>query len=335
MINVAKLARQDKILPAYENVDEPLLSNGSHLTTCATRPLPIPPLDRRNSSSSSIHSTSPATDAATADPYETAEHLPQSPSLAPNSTNTIFPTGHPFPSKGNTSQPPVGSLGRLHSQDSSLSQDWINGSSPSILPLPTSAPFNDLPHHNPQIPTGSFDYFSWSQNQLSSSTQRATLAATVSPRPMSSPGLIQTPPLPPLYSPPMALSSQNFGRPFSEHAPDMRSTHQPPPIAPASASRGLPPPAPPTILDPPPARSNSARSSRAPYEPFLSDAPPPPDSWIAVETSQAEYRLNVRLPGFRRDAMCVICFVTSAFPLIDRYNKNPSCKAAEGVARYG
>jgi len=83
----------------------------------------------------------------------------------------------------------------------------------------------------------------------------------------------------------------------------MRYTHQPPPVAPASSSRGLPPPAPPTILDPPPARSNSTRSSRAPHEPFLSDAPAPPDSWIAVETTQVEYRLVARLPGFRRDAI--------------------------------
>ncbi|EPQ56949.1 hypothetical protein GLOTRDRAFT_115074 [Gloeophyllum trabeum ATCC 11539] len=41
----------------------------------------------------------------------------------------------------------------------------------------------------------------------------------------------------------------------------------------------------------------------APYEPFLSHAPPPGDSWIAVETSQREYRLIVRLPGFRRDGI--------------------------------
>jgi hypothetical protein len=75
------------------------------------------------------------------------------------------------------------------------------------------------------------------------------------------------------------------------------------------SGRGLPPPAPPTILDPPPAQSNSVRRSRAPHEPFLSDAPAPPDSWIAVETSPVEYRLVVRLPGFRRDAMCVIYFM--------------------------
>ncbi|KAF8070112.1 hypothetical protein FPV67DRAFT_1393871, partial [Lyophyllum atratum] len=37
--------------------------------------------------------------------------------------------------------------------------------------------------------------------------------------------------------------------------------------------------------------------------PFLSHAPPPPDSWIEVETSNSEYRLVVRLPGFRRDGI--------------------------------
>ncbi|KAF8228876.1 hypothetical protein L208DRAFT_1289202, partial [Tricholoma matsutake] len=39
------------------------------------------------------------------------------------------------------------------------------------------------------------------------------------------------------------------------------------------------------------------------YEPFLSHAPPPADSWIEVETTTGEYRLNVRLPGFRRDGI--------------------------------
>lgn len=39
------------------------------------------------------------------------------------------------------------------------------------------------------------------------------------------------------------------------------------------------------------------------FEPFLSHAPPPADSWIEVETRAGEYRLNVRLPGFKRDAI--------------------------------
>ncbi|KAK7473130.1 hypothetical protein VKT23_001231 [Stygiomarasmius scandens] len=39
------------------------------------------------------------------------------------------------------------------------------------------------------------------------------------------------------------------------------------------------------------------------YAPFLSHLPPPADSWIEVETSPTEYRLNVRLPGFKRDGI--------------------------------
>ncbi|KAJ7646943.1 hypothetical protein FB45DRAFT_732789 [Roridomyces roridus] len=47
----------------------------------------------------------------------------------------------------------------------------------------------------------------------------------------------------------------------------------------------------------------SSRPSGASYEPFLSHAPQPVDSWIEVETTQAEYRLVVRLPGFKRDGI--------------------------------
>ncbi|KAJ7141399.1 hypothetical protein C8R44DRAFT_604424 [Mycena epipterygia] len=49
--------------------------------------------------------------------------------------------------------------------------------------------------------------------------------------------------------------------------------------------------------------SGGTRASRASYEPFLSHAPPPVDSWIEVETTPGEYRLIVRLPGFKRDGI--------------------------------
>ncbi|KAJ7217686.1 hypothetical protein GGX14DRAFT_597350, partial [Mycena pura] len=49
--------------------------------------------------------------------------------------------------------------------------------------------------------------------------------------------------------------------------------------------------------------SASSRSSGASYEPFLSHAPAPADSWIEVETIPAEYRLLVHLPGFKRDGI--------------------------------
>lgn len=74
----------------------------------------------------------------------------------------------------------------------------------------------------------------------------------------------------------------------------------PPRISPES----LPPPAPPQVLTPPPPPlSEDAERGRRPYEPFLAHAAPSNDAWISVETVQREYRLLVRLPGFRRDAM--------------------------------
>ncbi|ESK92091.1 hypothetical protein Moror_10263 [Moniliophthora roreri MCA 2997] len=43
--------------------------------------------------------------------------------------------------------------------------------------------------------------------------------------------------------------------------------------------------------------------TQPPYAPFLSHMPPPADSWIEVQTTPQEYRLNVRLPGFKRDGI--------------------------------
>ena len=69
------------------------------------------------------------------------------------------------------------------------------------------------------------------------------------------------------------------------------------------SARSLPPPAPPTVLTPPPPPLSQDRGPAAPYEPFLAHAPPPQDSYIAVDTRPTEYRLVVRLPGFKRDSM--------------------------------
>lgn len=60
-----------------------------------------------------------------------------------------------------------------------------------------------------------------------------------------------------------------------------------------SESSPYPAPAPPMILAP---------TFFSPG-PFLSRAPPPPDSWIEVETMRSEYKLTVRLPGFNRDGI--------------------------------
>ena len=50
---------------------------------------------------------------------------------------------------------------------------------------------------------------------------------------------------------------------------------------------------------------------RAPCDSFLCHSPPA-NTWIAVETSQLEYILLVRLPGFSQDAM-LVCLLS--FPL--------------------
>ncbi len=299
-IDVTDLARQDQPPPAYENVDE----RHSLLTPRASRPLPRPPINRLGSSSST-HSVGPVTDAG---PHETTDTTPQSSSSPPICTDSMVSTSQPFPSLTGTSHPPAVSVGMPCSPDPS--EDRLDGF-PSISPLSSQSPFSTFPPRTPSepgqqsAPSSSFDHGSlWTMNQSVSGAQQETLAASVSSRPILSPGSIQTLSPPPPYSPAEA-SSVRVGRHLSASAADVRPSHRPRPALPAS-SRGLPPPAPPTILDPPPAHSNSVRRSRAPHEPFLNDAPPPPDSWIAVETSPVEYRLVVRLPGFRRDAMYVI-----------------------------
>lgn len=91
-------------------------------------------------------------------------------------------------------------------------------------------------------------------------------------------------------APPTASSSSSTAmpRPMTNHGV---ATYSP------TASSSYPAPEPPIILAP------SSDGPGQPYDPFLSHAPPPADSWIQVETSQGEYRLNVRLPGFRRDGI--------------------------------
>ncbi|EKM54634.1 uncharacterized protein PHACADRAFT_258626 [Phanerochaete carnosa HHB-10118-sp] len=75
-------------------------------------------------------------------------------------------------------------------------------------------------------------------------------------------------------------------------------------LSPSSVDgRAILQPQPPTVLTPPPPLQGGA-----PHESFLSHAPPPQDSYIAVETGPTDYHLLVRLPGYVRDSMCVLCF---------------------------
>ncbi|KAJ7282876.1 hypothetical protein C8J57DRAFT_1055844 [Mycena rebaudengoi] len=132
--------------------------------------------------------------------------------------------------------------------------------------------------------------------------------------------------------PPPELSTSNSGSVASYRPP--RTTYTPAPTPPArsssddplfpgptaitrssslrpGSSSSIPPPEPPVVLPSAPdaldllprATASGVRNSTASYEPFLSHAPAPVDSWIEVETTAAEYRLIVRLPGFKRDGI--------------------------------
>ncbi|KAF8731552.1 hypothetical protein AX14_004705 [Amanita brunnescens Koide BX004] len=85
-----------------------------------------------------------------------------------------------------------------------------------------------------------------------------------------------------------------------------------------SSSYYLQPPEPPVVLPPEPYLSEiddqstsefssqmgaSGSNRQAPHVPFLSHGPAPTESYIEVETTQREYRLHVKLPGFGRDAI--------------------------------
>ena len=102
---------------------------------------------------------------------------------------------------------------------------------------------------------------------------------------------------PPFDQPSLSSSSPTAIRPASSILSSSSSLSQ--------SSGSYPPPTPPTILapSPPPMAVSGTTRTQAPYEPFLCHAPPPEDSWIAVETTQTEYTLVVRLPGFKRDGM--------------------------------
>ncbi|KAI0755916.1 hypothetical protein BC629DRAFT_1296573 [Irpex lacteus] len=63
----------------------------------------------------------------------------------------------------------------------------------------------------------------------------------------------------------------------------------------------MPPPVLPTILTPPPPPAQDGQH-HAPHEPFLAHASPR-NPEIRVETSRREYKLVVRLPGYRRDSI--------------------------------
>ena len=149
-------------------------------------------------------------------------------------------------------------------------------------PPPGTLRDNSVPHPHPQA--------------LSSPASSTALSASAST------------PLPASFSPAMTMTTTTYAAPGTPLASSQSATR----LSVASASTAstasssattstaalVRPPEPPTVTVLTP-----AAPLRAAHAPFLSQAPPPQDSYLAVETSPREYQLVARLPGFRRDAM--------------------------------
>lgn len=213
---------------------------------------------------------------------------------------------------------------------SSPSKNWIDRSSSASLPLPMQTPYFTLPQVDSTLQEGQ-EWKTYHGPNTSSSTGASTKlqdhqADLVGPIPPP-----RTPQRPEADQPPSVPSSSAPTSPASTEVPRAADYTGAPPVTfystpqirsppttniarpmssgTSSSSSSYPEPDPPTILPPPPPPAASGQPQanggrrQAPYEPFLSHAPPPADSWIAIETTSLEYRLVVRLPGYRRDGM--------------------------------
>lgn len=167
--------------------------------------------------------------------------------------------------------------------------------STASLPLPAHTPYHLLPHLSDLTQEEDFE-------MPDDGTQASGSRTSYAPYRTTSPGI---PSSGPRY---MRGTSFGFDRIFDRNVSPQpgQSDHDMSPVTPDNASHhSIPPPQPPIVLTPPPPPLGLESSMHAPHEPFLAHSPAPHDSYLAVETSAREYRLVARLPGFRRDAMCV------------------------------
>lgn len=214
--------------------------------------------------------------------------------------------------------------------DARHQSSWLDRFSSASLPIPSQIPYFTLPKAKndpeqlvcpPLDESSSESSLDSSNNTSSSSSSDGSMRATPAPAKPGSPPPPQpsrpTSPLP--FRAPQPPTSPRLNacvaptptamrpRPLSGF-PSLPGYTPASPIPSAlSSSFGVLPEAP-TILEDPPS-SNHDPSNRAPYEAFLgggvggTNAQPPPDSWIQIESLMGEYRLYVRLPGFTREGI--------------------------------
>lgn len=172
----------------------------------------------------------------------------------------------------------------------------IDRSSTLSLPMPMHDPYHTLPY----VGSSSQEEPSTSTStSLTNSDPASSLTQAPSPSSSRRPGYMVREDTLPRYDP--------SGIPFVSSKPSPSST-QPRRYSPASSfamsdseSSYMPAPVPPTILTPPPPPAQDGRHY-APHEPFLARECPH-STEIRVETSRADYKLIVRLPGYRRDSI--------------------------------
>ena len=281
-----------------------------------------------------------------------SEDAPSSPRhLQRPSTGPVLPFSRPFSS-------PDPSSARVLSPRPVHAVELANRLSTASLPLPMHTPYHILPSHSNQAgadgQSQAQDYPMQESSPAPVLRLNLTENAEAGPSRWSvnnDPGRSTSPRMSPTHSPqrfnrsPAPLPFEDWtqytdealmaanasshirsypGSSFHAHHPYSRLSRRP--MSPSSmhSAHSYPPPTPPTILTPPPAEE---RDPSTPYIPFLSNRPPSENTYIAVETLADEYRLHVRLPGYRRDAMYVLpsffrTFFTRHLRFLSRSNFN-------------
>jgi hypothetical protein len=171
----------------------------------------------------------------------------------------------------------------------------VDRSSTHSLPVPMHMPYHTLP----------------SVFQQGSSQGETSASSASSSAPTINPSFSQRPPSSSSSSRRPAYMAREdtlprydaAGIPFTSTKPPSPSsnTRAFSPLVMSDDNSYMPAPVPPTILTPPPPPAQDGRH-HAPHEPFLARSSPR-STEIRVETSRRDYKLIVRLPGYRRDSM--------------------------------
>lgn len=194
--------------------------------------------------------------------------------------------------------------------DGTQPTNWIDGSSTTSLPLPLQTPYNLLPRMDGSVavpspgPSGC-QLSSEASGRRSLPMPPQTNAAPNAPQ-FEQPSLSSNVPSSSQTGWPYTPIPSSPPPPYSRDISPDDQMHPPALSRSSSNSRSYPAPEAPVILTPPTQaeRCGEDADRRAPHDSFLCHTPPP-DTWIAVETSPSEYRLVVRLPGFRRDGITI------------------------------